>query len=89
MADSQRGTDVNPFRPTLSFEKNHLSPEACRFPLTTIYTIVPLTEYCASGLLEAHRLVLCGCNTFSLPPALGCRLRVYDPHFAQGSASAL
>jgi hypothetical protein len=33
--------------------------------------------------------VFCVCDTFSLPPALGCRLRACDPHFAQGSASAL
>jgi hypothetical protein len=42
--------------------------------------MVLLTEHCASRLVEALCLVFCDRNTFSLPPALGCRLRVSDPH---------
>jgi hypothetical protein len=36
--------------------------------------------YQYARLIEALRLVCCDCHTFSLPPALGCRLRVSDPH---------
>ena len=42
--------------------------------------MVLLTVYCDSSFVEALCLVFCGPNTYSLPPALGCRLRVSDPH---------
>jgi hypothetical protein len=42
--------------------------------------MVPLEVYYASRLVEACCLVLCCCDTYSLPPALGCRPRVCDLH---------
>ncbi|XP_014550503.1 hypothetical protein COCVIDRAFT_115270 [Bipolaris victoriae FI3] len=38
VADSGRGADVDPRRPTSSLERNHLSPQTCRSSSTTIYT---------------------------------------------------
>jgi hypothetical protein len=37
LAESRRGADVDPRRPTLSLKRDYLPLEACRFPLITIY----------------------------------------------------
>jgi hypothetical protein len=37
VADSGRGADVDPRRPTSSLEGDQLSPKTCRLPSTTIY----------------------------------------------------
>ena len=99
LADSRRNIDVMSCRPTSSLYtkyKNHLSLEACCSLLITICAyplvcqiVIILCEYCISRLIEDCCLVFCGCDTFNSPPTLGCRLRVSDPHFAQGSASFL
>ncbi|KAF5844452.1 hypothetical protein GGP41_001366 [Bipolaris sorokiniana] len=39
VADSGRGADVDPRRPTSSLEKDQLSPKTCRFSSTTIYNL--------------------------------------------------
>ncbi|KAF5844191.1 hypothetical protein GGP41_002279 [Bipolaris sorokiniana] len=41
VADSGRGADVDPRRPTSSLERDHLSPATCRLPSTTIYMLWP------------------------------------------------
>jgi hypothetical protein len=83
---------ICPQRPVLSFFYLRLSTfrlrsdvSACvRCSSTCCYWVYAVIKavflYHCARLVEALRLVCCDCNTFSLPPALGCRLRVFDPH---------